>query len=143
MAFNTNYTVIGSTSQNGANDSRLGNGYIKAQSFLQTTNATPTTLVNIPISTSAMNSTLMIIRILLAKDDGLSFGFSGFSRACALYNGASISFITTPTSPSISGALAATAAWSISGNNVILTATGIAATTIYWTTYYEILSVTV
>lgn len=98
---------------------------------VQTTNATPATIITIPIPTGATVQIIADICAHILATSGASYELMGTYRNSAgtvSLVGANVATLTNR-----DAALAtATVTFVISGTNVIVTATGIAATTIEW-----------
>lgn len=130
--------VVGTIQQKGVTSGWTATDKIIGQNSLQTTNNTATTILTVPIPTSpAQNvSANIVLKAIKADASGASYAQS---LAAAWYNGTTtagvgalpvIAFTT-------GGVLVVSAAWSVSGNNLLLKVTGLAATNINWLCDYE------
>jgi hypothetical protein len=135
--------IVGTYQQKGIISGYTGTDLIKGQSSIQTTNNTTTTILTIPVPTSLDTSVMANINLTCIRTTGASAAY-GSSFAAAWYNGtttASISTLPTITMTN-SGTFSVAANWLISGNNLLLQVTGIAAETINWVVSYEHFAVT-
>lgn len=135
--------IVGSYQQKGITSGWTGTDLIKKQSSVQTTNATITTLLTIPIPTAIDTAVTVRVNLVALKTDGSAAAY-GESFFGAFYNGTiSASIGTIPTITLTTTLLFAVAAvWVVSGNNLLLQVTGIAATNINWVASYEYCAVT-
>lgn len=135
--------IVGTYQQKGITSGYTGSDLIKGQANVQTTNNTITTILTIAIPTSPDTAVFVKADILCILSTGASAAY-GQSFAAAWYNGTTSATIST--APTItmtnSGSFAVAAAWSVSGNNLLLRVTGIAASTINWVVNYEKFAVT-
>jgi len=142
MAYRNNFIVIGEAKQRGENNSHLGSGIVDRLSYKQTTDATSTALLTLPIPTTAPSMIRVYIMLLAIQSDGskAAHNASHYHNAAAYYNGTTSASVGTP--PSIAFTASTTfpvaASWAVSGNNLLLNVTGISATTINWVCYYNV-----
>lgn len=136
MTYKTNIPLIGTSYQKGVDNTHIGNGITQGQSVIQTTNATPTPLATFTVP--SQTGLRISVFILALQNTGLKAAFAS-TTPNAQNNGTTTAAITTL--PTItfaqSGLFAVTGSWSISGNNLVLTVTGLASTTINWVCSYE------
>lgn len=132
--------VVGICQFKGTTSGFTGTGLIKSQSGFSTAGATSVT-IDYPLSTSAPNILQSRIHISVINTVGDKSAYST-SNAAAFYNG--ITSASTGTLPTITmtttAGYAPTASWSISGNNLRLTLTGVAASNEKWVVSYEYFS---
>lgn len=117
-----------------------GPGINRGQVTTLTIGNTPN-IIDFPIKTSSANQSISNITISVTENTGLKVAYAS-SIAAAFWNG-----VTTASSgalPAIiftgTAAFGVSASWSISGNNLRLTVTGIVGTNSTWNIFYENLS---
>jgi len=134
--------TVGSVQFQGISAGFTGSGYVKGQEGLSTTGAGTDTL-DFPVPTSIPTQIFVRIDIAVMDTTGARTGYAT-SVAAAFWNG--VSTASTGTLPAIvfttTAAFLPLAAWSISGDNLRLTVTGVAATDEVWVVSYEIFSTT-
>lgn len=117
-----------------------GPGFYRGQ-IKTTTIATTPNIITFPILTSSPNQLIVNIIISAVESTGLKVAYAS-SIAAAFWNGATTA--SSGTLPAINftatAAFGVSAAWSISGNNLAITVTGIPVTNTEWTIFYELLS---
>lgn len=135
--------MVGTFQQKGITSGWTGTDIIQGQTNLQTTDNTLTTILTVPIPTANDTSVTVTATVSAIQSDGSHAGYSTPSTATAFYNGTtSASAGTLPTiSTAFTAGLAIAAAWSVSGNNLLLRVTGVAATNINWVCKYEYFAV--
>lgn len=111
-----------------------------AQATIQSTATTPIVLLTLPISTAAKNITAIVnCNIQAIQSTGAAAAYSLTTTAAAFYNGsavAAVGTLPTITFENTSGFTVA-AAWSVSGNNLLLTVTGVSTDLIEWKVNYQ------
>lgn len=132
--------VVGSAQLQGISAGYTGSGLIISQYGVSTTGA-GTNTIDFPVITTVDNQMVSKVTISVMQNDGLKVAYAT-SVAAAFYNGASVG--ASGSLPTItftgSAAFAVDAAWSISGNNLRLTVTGIAGTNAVWVVSSEVFS---
>lgn len=118
-----------------------GTDLYRGQAAVQTNN-TNQTLLTVPVATSPDTATFVKVDILSIKVDGSSSGY-GSSSIAAWYNGTTTAAIgSVPGITMISaGGVTFSAAWSISGNNIVLTANAVSFNQLQWLCSYEYFSI--
>lgn len=106
-----------------------------------TTNATPNTYIaaTSDVITNTFTVTKIRVQIACYKSDGSLAGYTS-SECAAYYNGTSVQIIGTPPTVTftVSGTFPVAGQWVITGSTSLqLRCTGVAATTINWTSMYE------
>jgi len=145
MAYKTNDTIIGDIEQRGIITPCSIEGTFVGQRYVQTTDATATTILTLPITTSPSTGLRFHVNISAIKQDGSSAAYTGgFATATVFYNGTSmvpvnlvaIGFTTT-------ASFGISAAFSMDGNSLVLKVTGLAATVINWVASFEYFTIKV
>lgn len=136
MAYKVNYTVIGDVVRKGGPFPTVGKGAVRMQTFLQTTNATPTTLVTIPVPNLLSSPSVLTVmpNIVAIQNDGSKGAYGISALTSAWFNGGGTSFVGAPSDFTFitSTSFSVSAIFNLSGSNLIISVTGLAATTINW-----------
>jgi hypothetical protein len=134
--------IVGTFQQKGITTNWTGTDNIKGQVSLQTTTSGTSALLTIPVPTSPNTAVHANINLVAMYSGGTAAAYAKSNNA-AFYNGAST--INIGAAPAITvttqGGFTGTAAWGLSGNNLVLNVGGVAATTINWVCTYEYFSV--
>jgi hypothetical protein len=133
--------VVGISVFKGITSGYTSTGVLKGQSGFSTAGATTAT-IDYPLATSGPNMRNVRINISVINGTGDKSAYSQ-SNAAAFYNNGAVT-ASTGTLPIITmiptAGYAPLAAWSISGNNLRLSLTGVAASTEIWVVSYEYFS---
>jgi hypothetical protein len=138
--------VVGTFQQKGVASGYTGTDIIRGQTALQTTNASAVNILTITIPT--LPATAVVCRAFLSAISTQPLGSAAFidmGIGGAYYNGTAVTSLGTSISPvirKVPSVCNVNALWTISGNNVTLSVTGISATTINWVCAYEYYGVT-
>jgi hypothetical protein len=133
--------VVGSVKFKGITAGYTGTGLVRSQHGVTTT-AAGTATIDFPVSITAANQMVSQVTISAMSTDGLKVAYAT-STAAAFWNGATTASSGTLPSPITftgTAAFAVAAAWSISGNNLRLTVTGVASNDAVWVVSSEVYS---
>ena len=132
--------LVGIFQQKGITSGWTGTDVYRGQTSIQTTNNSLTTIATFPVGTTNDPALTCTATVVGVKTDGSDAGFTLISTAGAWYNGtttASIGGLPTILVNSSAGFVTTSVSWGVSGNNLILQVTGIAATNINWVATYQ------
>ncbi|HVX00740.1 MAG TPA: hypothetical protein VHA52_09955 [Candidatus Babeliaceae bacterium] len=132
--------MVGEFRQKGIASGYTGTDNFKSQVGIQTTNATATTILTIPIPTSPAGAVNVRFHIGAMQSTNANAG-TGFGSGGAFYNGTTSALLTNTITFNTTLLWLASCAFAISGNNLVLNVTGIAGQTINWVVSYEYFTV--
>jgi len=141
MAYKTNYIKKGDVAQKGL-DPHFGTGFVQGRGEVTTTDATPTVIAILPVTTTTPSTLKCMAQVAVFKSDASIARFSAFAPAAVFYNGSTTSFLGTPSSQSWAFPSSNVSFhYSIVGTNLVMNVTGLVDTTINWVYTYEYFSV--
>ena len=138
--------VVGTFQQKGIASGYTGTDVMRGQTALQTTSASSANMLSLSVPSSP--ATALICRATVAAISTLPAGSAAFIEVewgGAYYNGTTVIFLGTSQSPvirKVPSVFNVNALWTVSGNNLVLSVTGISGTTINWVCSYEYYAVT-
>ncbi len=138
--------VVGTFQQKGIASGYTGTDVMRGQTALQTTSASSANILSLSVPSSP--ATALICRATVAAISTLPAGSAAFIEVewgGAYYNGTTVIFLGTSQSPvirKVPSVFNVNALWTVSGNNLVLSVTGISGTTINWVCSYEYYAVT-
>lgn len=135
----TQLHLIGTFRQKGIVTAWTGTPVTKGQTGVQTTDDTPTTILTVPIPTTAATTVYLFLNVIAMRTTGLETGYAQNMFAGAFYNGTVTEPIGTynPFAFTTTGSFAIQGQFVVSGDNLLAQVIGIDGKTINWVCEYS------